>query len=258
MGRSTRNSQSYSQSQNRSQINYNEHNNIDDDEKTKRIEGAASKLVSYLLHNLDNTKILRQTQIQKHVAVKGVNWNQQLKAANLRLVQLYGCELVPCDDPSVKATSYYVKKLTPHINISDYNVEHKRKKIVTFLLMAIVFMLNDKCKEQQIFQLFTKLNVIDDDNDSESYIKDMLKELSSSKMIVIENECVSWGPMADVLVNKMEILEFVSKVYGTSVESWGELHDSAVEQRTLNQMDEQDVVNADDCEMDEAGPSQKS
>ncbi|XP_033227653.1 non-structural maintenance of chromosomes element 3 homolog [Belonocnema kinseyi] len=239
-----------SQRKKKSKSQNNSRNDDDDDSQSQASQSRSQKVPSedelnrlmghvvryILVSDRSRYPILRQN-IQKNVLNGSKYFRPVMEHAADTLKRVFGYELV-----SVDSTKYIlvneIANDRPHLTFST----EKTSMLLLFLALSHIFMSDEVCSEDSLWNFLRKLNIVDGDDFRHEHFGDV-QQLISVEFVKqryltrskIENSDpekfqYQWGSRAERELNKLDVLNFVSRVFrNRPMESWSNQYKIAVQ-----------------------------
>ncbi|XP_020294168.1 non-structural maintenance of chromosomes element 3 homolog [Pseudomyrmex gracilis] len=233
--RSTRCSQSQSQSLNRTLYNM----SMEDEEEIH----LSGNIIRYLLVADRSKQPIQKNHIIKHVLNGNVKqFRSVIDRVKRHLSGVFGYKLI-----EVEGNKYILvnelENSIPHLKFKD-----KNKQVLLFLVLLHIFMHGESCKEELLWSFLCTLDIITLDNFHHDYFGDVkqlvtvefvnekyLTRISTEKNNTTQVE-YKWGSRAENEISYKSVLEFVARLYGSNVKQWEFQYKLAVEQEQLNKL----------------------
>lgn len=183
----------------------------------------AGRIIRYIF-----TVEKKKTAITKVHIIKNVlggsskNFPQIMKRVTLLLSQVFGYKLVDIGNSKYIIVNE-INNSIPHLN---FNKPTKAEQVLLFIILCHIFMYEDVCTEENLWDFLTHLKIIKEDNFQHHYFGDVKKLVTVDfvaqqyleKTVLNKGDSqkyeYKWGPRAEYEISYRDILEFVSKVYG--------------------------------------------
>lgn len=195
------------------------------DDEINRLMGHVVRYI--LVVDRSRLPILRQN-IQKNILNNSKHYRTVMESVRLTFHKVFGYKLVEIDPGK------YI--LINEIPNNDYHVtfpSEKNKMVLLFICLSHIFMNDLVSSEDSLFNFLRKLAIVNGDNFSHEYFGDVhqlitgdfIKQryLLRSKVENTEPEKFQyqWGARAENELDKLEVLQFVSRIYRNKpVEEW--------------------------------------
>ncbi|XP_051159026.1 melanoma-associated antigen D2-like [Leptopilina boulardi] len=195
------------------------------DDELNRLMGHVVRYI--LVTDRSRHPILRQN-IQKNVLNNSKHYRTVMDFARRTFRKVFGYNLVEIDNGK------YI--LINEISNNDYHVTfpmEKNQMVLLFICLSHIFMNDTVSTEDNLFNFLRKLAIVDGDNFRHNYFGDInqlitvdfIKQryLTRSKVENSEPEKFQyeWGSRAEHELDKLEVLQFVSRIYRNKpVEEW--------------------------------------
>nr|CAI5835883.1 unnamed protein product [Callosobruchus analis] len=212
------------------------------------IDKHINDLVYYIVVRAGNQTIFRVQDMKAALGniPKGSNYFQMVISKVTAVLQkVYGYNLIVATSGTQTQSKYYiVSNRLKYVDdkTEDYDdTEDDSKDILLLLILSHIFMSKDKCSEDSLNTFLESLNIhIERKHPIFGNIKDYLNTLRLKRYVTIEEEphnqqkYFSWGPTAEATISKMDVLNFVAKMYNREPSSWTQLYREAGLQNILN------------------------
>ncbi|XP_015177526.1 PREDICTED: melanoma-associated antigen G1-like [Polistes dominula] len=204
----------------------------------------AGRVIRYIFTIEKKKNAITKAQIIKNVFGGSTkNYSQILQKTKLLLSQVFGYQLV-----DIGSSKYIIvneiDNSIPHLN---FNKSTKAEQVLLFIILCHIFMYEDACTEENLWDFLTRLKIIKEDNFQHPYFGDVKKLVTVDfvaqqyleKKVLNKGDSekyeYKWGPRAENEVSYRDILEFVSKVYGgRSLNSWPLQYKTMLEKEGAN------------------------
>jgi hypothetical protein len=226
------------------------------------VDEQVSNCVRYIVNNAGQNMHFRKADIQKHCAVKAGHQLQQVIEKMTEVLknvscarspheincgfQVYGYNLLVCDQAANSGKAYIVSNSLPYMNYSVDKSEpdtREVRKILLLLILSHIFMSNFPITEAALYT-FLKHFQIDPNvrhplfGPVNDYIANVLvkqKYLQMDTDPISKKVTFSWGVRAEKEISKHEILKFVCKMQERQPKSWTNQYRVADEQGFENE-----------------------
>ncbi|VEN55086.1 unnamed protein product [Callosobruchus maculatus] len=223
----------------------------EDDEEGSRfddIDRHINDLVYYIIARAGNQTIFRVQDMKGALGniPKGSTYFQMVITKVTAVLQkVYGYNLIVATSGTQTQSKYYIvsnrlKYVEDKAEDYDYTEEDSRD-ILLLLILSHIFMSKDKCSEDSLTTFLESLNIhIERKHPVFGSIKEYINMLRIRKYITIEEDqhnqkkLFSWGPTAEATISKMDVLNFVAKMYNREPCSWTQHYREAGLQNSLN------------------------
>ncbi|XP_014616954.1 PREDICTED: melanoma-associated antigen G1-like [Polistes canadensis] len=190
----------------------------------------AGRVIRYIFTVEKKKTAITKVQIIKNVLEGNTrNFVQIMKRVKLLLSQIFGYQLVDINNSKYIMVNE-INNSIPHLN---FNKPTKAEQVLLFIILCHIFMYEDVCTEENLFDFLTHLKIIKEDNFQHHYFGDVKKLITMDfvaqqyleKTVLYKGDWqkyeYKWGLRAEHEISYRSILEFVSKVYGERpINSW--------------------------------------
>ncbi|XP_043496854.1 non-structural maintenance of chromosomes element 3 homolog [Polistes fuscatus] len=190
----------------------------------------AGRVIRYIFTVEKKKTAITKVQIIKNVLGGSTkNFLQIMKRVKLLLSQVFGYKLVDIGNSKYIMVNE-IKNSIPHLN---FNKPTKAEQVLLFIILCHIFMYEDVCTEENLWDFLTHLKIIKEDNFQHNYFGDVKKLVTVDfvsqqyleKTVLYKGDSpkyeYKWGPRAEHEISYRNILEFVSKVHGKRpINSW--------------------------------------
>ncbi|RZC37282.1 melanoma-associated antigen D2-like [Asbolus verrucosus] len=213
---------------------FSQNNNFDD---------LVNNCVRFFVYNAGHNMYFRKADIQKNVTPRAGQQFQQIieKAADI-LKNVYGYNLLVCNQTEKSSKAYIISNSMPYMNYSLNREEPETKdfrKILLLLILSHIYMSHIPITEASLYAFLTCFKIdVNKRHPLFGQVKDyIMNVLVKKKYLLMETDSLSkkisfsWGIRAEKEVSKLEILKFVCKIYKThQPKSWSNQFRVATEQ----------------------------
>nr|CAH7726958.1 unnamed protein product [Callosobruchus chinensis] len=215
------------------------------------IDRHINDLVYYIVARAGNQTIFRVQDMKAALGniPKGPTYFQMVISKVTAVLQkVYGYNLIVQTSGTQTQSKYYIvsnrlKYVDDKAGDSDDDTETEEdsKDILLLLILSHIFMSKDRCSEDSLNTFLESLNIhIERKHPIFGSIKEYMNTLRIKKYISIEEDehnqqkHFSWGSTAEATISKMDVLNFVAKMYSREPSSWSQLYREAGLQNVLN------------------------
>lgn len=208
------------------------------------ISDLTKKCVRFLLTRMSANTPIRRVDIVQNVFHEkpGKNFDVVLENARQTLKKLFGLDLEIIDgDTSNK--KYFVSNCLPS-DLIVQTVPNNMQTVITFLVLTHIFMSKNNSTDINLWQFLKEFGIQPETNISEIGNAKVFitQKLVKQHYVLIEDrpgehadgepkKRFRWGARADETISKMEILKFVTELYGSKdVKFWNDHYKMAIEQ----------------------------
>ncbi|XP_076756030.1 non-structural maintenance of chromosomes element 3 homolog [Xylocopa sonorina] len=189
-----------------------------------------NKTIRYLLVSDRRKQAISKARIIKHVLdSSGKHFPYVMNKAKNLLSKIFGYQLVELENNKYILVNE-IENTLPHIRP---NAIETRQRVLLFIVLVHIFMHQQSCTEDSLWDFLTNLDIPCSDNHCHAYfgnVKQLITEVFVAqkyldKTVTEKNDSIEidykWGPRAEYEFSRRTALEFVSRVYhGRPVNSW--------------------------------------
>ena len=173
---------------------------------------------------------INKTRLVKTVfGGQGKHFHPTLNKAKTHLSKIFGYRLL-----ELEGNKYILVNQVENTLLQEYTLEaERRQQVLLFLVLTHIFMHQELCGEDLLWDFLTRLGIECYDNHRDNYFGDVkqlvtevfvrqryLDKTVAEKTDVVKVE-FKWGPRAEHEFSPRKSLEFVSQVYdGRQINSW--------------------------------------
>lgn len=213
------------------------------EETTNDVSEMVDKCVRFFISRMHTNVPIKRADIVSNVfeGKAGRVFDTVLQKAKKDMEEIYGLTIEILDDTSQK--KYVVANNLKNPSMIERTESEDRQSVILFLVLTHVFMSNDNASDTSLWKF---LNEFDITPRTECSLVGNVKNyvtttLVKQNYIVMENrggqnedgeprKSFKWGARAEEVVSKMDILNFVAKIYGTGAKNWIDQFKAASEQ----------------------------
>ena len=189
-----------------------------------------SSLIRYLFAMDKEKQAINKSRIVKAVfGGQGKHFHQTLNKAKTHLSKIFGYQLLELD-----GNKYILVNQIENPLLQEYALEAERRlQVLLFLVLTHIFMHQESCGEDLLWDFLMRLGIACADNQRDNYfgnVKHLVTEVFVGqkyldKTVTEKSDVVKvefkWGPRAEHEFSRRKSLEFVSQVYdGRQINSW--------------------------------------
>ncbi|KAI4490205.1 hypothetical protein M0802_010839 [Mischocyttarus mexicanus] len=190
----------------------------------------AGRVIRYIFAIEKKKHFITKSQIIKNVLQENSkNFHVVIERVKLLLSQVFGYKLVNIDSSKYIVVNE-IENSIPHLNFSKPT---KSEQVLLFLILCHIYMYEDACTEEIIWDFLRHLEIVQEDNFEHSYFGNV-KRLITVEFVAqqyLKKEEINkgdslkceykWGPRAEYEVSYRDVLKFVSKMFGDiPINSW--------------------------------------
>ncbi|KAF7411186.1 hypothetical protein HZH66_000082 [Vespula vulgaris] len=190
----------------------------------------AGRVIRYIFTVEKKKHVIPKLHIVKSILEGSAkNFRQIIERVKSLLSQVFGYQLVDIGNGKYILVNE-IKNNIPHLKFTK---SIKAEQVLLFIILAHIFMYEDTCTEETLWDFLRHLEIVKEDNFQHDYFGDVKKLVTVDfvaqqyleKAIVYKGESqkyeYKWGPRAEYEVSRRDVLEFMSRVYeGRSIDSW--------------------------------------
>lgn len=194
---------------------------------TEEQNQLANRLLRYFLTLSKEKQVITKARIVKNVFDdQGKHFHPVMIKVKSILSEIFGIELAEVESNKYMLVNGIENNL-PHIELPP---SEKSQLVLLFLVLSHIFMSEEICTEESLWNFLTKLG-IDLNNNHHPYfgdVKHLISEVFVSQRYLDkistegENDTkveYKWGPRTKTF-SRRTVFEFVSKLYGRPLKSW--------------------------------------
>ncbi|XP_035735508.1 non-structural maintenance of chromosomes element 3 homolog [Vespa mandarinia] len=190
----------------------------------------AGRVIRYIFTVEKKKHVIQKIHIIKNILGGTTkNFRQVIERVKSLLSQVFGYQLVDIGNGKYILVNE-IKNSIPHLKFTK---SIKAQQVLLFIILAHIFMYEDACTEETLWDFLRHLEIIKEDDFQHDYFGDVKKLVTVDfvgqqyleKVAIYKGDSqkyeYKWGPRAEYEVSHRDILEFMSRVYeGRSIESW--------------------------------------
>ncbi|XP_047354412.1 non-structural maintenance of chromosomes element 3 homolog [Vespa velutina] len=190
----------------------------------------AGRVIRYIFTVEKKKHVIQKVHIIKNILGGTTkNFRQVIERVKSLLSQVFGYQLVDIGNGKYILVNE-IKNSIPHLKFTK---SIKAQQVLLFIILAHIFMYEDACTEETLWDFLRHLEIIKEDDFQHDYFGDIKKLVTMDfvgqqyleKVAIYKGDSqkyeYKWGPRAEYEVSRRDILEFMSRVYeGRSIESW--------------------------------------
>ncbi|XP_046838393.1 non-structural maintenance of chromosomes element 3 homolog [Vespa crabro] len=190
----------------------------------------AGRVIRYIFTVEKKKHVIQKIHIIKNILGGTTkNFRQVIERVKSLLSQVFGYQLVDIGNGKYILVNE-IKNSIPHLKFTK---SIKAQQVLLFIILAHIFMYEDACTEETLWDFLRHLEIIKEDDFQHDYFGDVKKLVTMDfvgqqyleKVAIYKGDSqkyeYKWGPRAEHEVSRRDILEFMSRVYeGRSIESW--------------------------------------
>lgn len=198
------------------------------------------KVIRFLFIVENKKQVIQKMHIVKNVLGGSTkNFQQIMEKVKTYLSKVFGYKLVDTGGGKFILVNE-IKNELPHLK---FNQSIRSQQVLLFIVLAQIFMQQDACREETLWDLLRRLHIIEDDNFHHEYFGDVKKLITVDfiaqhylKRIVVDKANspkyeYKWGIRAEHEVSYRDVLEFMSKVYGgCPINTWAQQYKAMLQQ----------------------------
>ncbi|CAL7948048.1 unnamed protein product [Xylocopa violacea] len=189
-----------------------------------------NRTVRYLLTSDRSKQVISKTRIIKNVLdSRGKQFLCVMNKAKSLLSKIFGYQLVELENNKYILVNE-IENTLPHIHPIAIEV---RQRVLLFIVLVHIFMHQQSCTEDSLWDFLTNLGISCSDNHCHAYfghVKQLITQVFVAqkyldKIVVEKNNSTEiefkWGSRAEHEFSRRTALEFISRVYhGRPINSW--------------------------------------
>ena len=189
-----------------------------------------SSLIRYLFAMDRENQAINKTRMVKTVfGGQAKHFHQTLNKAKTHLSKIFGYRLL-----ELESSKYILVNQIENTLLHEYTLEaERRQQVLLFLVLTHIFMHQELCGEDLLWDFLTRLGIECSDNQHDNYFGnvkhlvtvDFVRQRYLDKTVAEKTDDVKlefkWGARAEHEFSRRKSLEFVSQVYdGRHINSW--------------------------------------
>ncbi|XP_076675014.1 non-structural maintenance of chromosomes element 3 homolog [Andrena cerasifolii] len=189
-----------------------------------------SSLIRYLFGMGREKQAINKSRMMKAVfGGQGKHFHETLNKAKTHLSKIFGYQLM-----ELEGNKYILVNQLENTLLHEYTLAaERRQQVLLFLVLTHIFMHQELCGEDLLWDFLTRLGIQCSDNHHDNYfgnVKHLVTEVFVDqkyldKTVAEKTDVVKveyrWGPRAEHEFSRRKSLEFVSQVYdGRQINSW--------------------------------------
>ncbi|KAJ3657258.1 hypothetical protein Zmor_016270 [Zophobas morio] len=212
------------------------------------LDDQVNNVVRYIVNNAGQNLYFRRADIQKCCGAKvGQQFQQVLEKATAILKNVYGYNILACDQTQSSGKAYIVSNALPYRNYkpdADDIQAKEIQKIVLLLILTHIYMSDGPVPDASVYSFLKSFGIdVNIRHPLFGLIKDYITNvLIKQKFLSVETDPItkktlfSWGIRAETEINKHELLKFVCKVCkNRQPKAWGNQYKAACSQEFKNE-----------------------
>ncbi|KAF7280287.1 hypothetical protein GWI33_006199 [Rhynchophorus ferrugineus] len=207
----------------------------DPDVPDESTENIINDVVRYIILKADENSCYTRSEMNKNVIHKrGQCLDSVIQQAIKVLEDVYGYELIEYNAVNMKETFYFLRSMLPPLDDSseeeeecvsndetDSDISIKAQKILSLFILSHIFMTNAPVSDKSLYGFLMSLDIdVEVKHPFFGNVKEYIKTLTRQHYLHCEfdnktkKQAFQWGFRAEIEVSKMEVLQFVCKMYG--------------------------------------------